>query len=247
MPYGPRGIYRLIPSLTWQCDEQVSLALERALDRSGPRARIVDLGAGGRRISEGTVALDFVAGSGTDVVGDVHRLPFGDGSLDLVFATGLFEHVADERTVIAEIHRVLRPGGLVHVEVPFLEQYHADPIDCRRLTVQGLELEMGAAGFRSLKQGAHIGPTVTLLNTTARWFSLWFEGESRPAKAASFGCFALLSCLFWPLRFLDAVLKRKKGAHALAMGVYFTGEKLEIAARARPPTPPPSPGRSAPS
>lgn len=221
MPYGPRGIYRLIPSLTWQCDEQVSHALARV----GEAARIVDLGAGGRRISAGTVALDFVRGPGTDVVGDVHRLPFGDGSLDLVFATGLFEHVADEREVIAEIHRVLRRGGIVHVEVPFLEQYHADPIDCRRLTVPGLELEMRSAGFETLRAGAHIGPTVTLLNTFARWCSLWFEGDSRPAKAASFGCFALLSVLFWPLRFLDAILKRKKGAHALAMGVYFTGEK----------------------
>ena len=221
MPYGPRGIYRLIPSLTWQCDEQVSHALARV----GTSARIVDLGAGGRRISPGTVALDFVRGPGTDVVGDVHRLPFGDGSLDLVFATGLFEHVADERGVIAEIHRVLRRGGLVHVEVPFLEQYHADPIDCRRLTVEGLDLEMRSSGFKTLKKGAHIGPTVTLLNTTARWISLWFEGESRPAKAASFGCFALLSVLFWPLRFLDAILRRKKGAQALAMGVYFTGEK----------------------
>ena len=221
MPYGPRGIYRLIPSLTWQCDEQVSHALARV----GESARIVDLGAGGRRISPGTVALDFVPGPGTDVVGDVHRLPFADGSLDLVFATGLFEHVADERGVIAEIHRVLRKGGLVHVEVPFLEQYHADPIDCRRLTVEGLDLEMRSSGFTTLKKGAHIGPTVTLLNTTARWLSLWLEGESRPARAASFGCFALLSCLFWPLRFLDAVLRRKKGAQALAMGVYFTGQK----------------------
>jgi SAM-dependent methyltransferase len=226
MPYGPRGIYRLIPSLTWQCDEQVSAALARAVGRGGNPPRIVDLGAGGRRISPGTIALDFVAGSGTDVVGDVHRLPFADGSLDLVFATGLFEHVADERAVIAEIHRVLRKGGLVHVEVPFLEQYHADPIDCRRLTVEGLDLEMRSLGFEALKKGAHIGPTVTLLNTTARWISLWFEGESRPARAASFGCFAVLSVLFWPFKFLDGLLKRKKGAQGLAMGVYFTGQKL---------------------
>jgi SAM-dependent methyltransferase len=225
MPYGPRGIYRLIPSLTWQCDEQVSRALARAVSERGSSARIVDLGAGGRKISPTTVCLDFVRGSGTDVVGDVHRLPFADASLDLVFATGLIEHVADERKVIAEIRRVLKAGGLVHVEVPFLEQYHEDPIDCRRLTVEGLDLQMRSEGFQTVKKGAHIGPTVTLLNTTARWCSLWFAGESRPAKALSFGCFGLLSILFWPLRFLDALLIRKPGAEGLAMGVYFTGRK----------------------
>lgn len=221
MPYGPQGIYRRIPSLTWQSDEQVS----RVLRRVGPDARIVDLGAGGRRISPRTVCLDAARGSGTDVVGDVQKLPFRDGSLDLVYATGLFEHVLDERAVIAEIRRVLRPGGTAHVEVPFLEQYHEDPIDCRRLTVPGLELAMRRAGFETVAKGAHIGPTVTLVNAIARWTALWFEGESRPAKALSFGCFAVLSVLLWPVKFLDRFLIRKKGAHTLAMGVYYTGVK----------------------
>jgi SAM-dependent methyltransferase len=226
MPYGPRGIYRLIPSLTWQCDEQVSRVLERVRERCGENARIVDLGAGGRRITKDTICLDFAAGTGTDVVGDVERLPFADGTFDLVFATGLLEHVEDDRALLAEIRRVLKPGGLAHVEIPFLEQYHEDPIDCRRLTLDGLDRAMHRAGFRKLARGAHIGPTVTLLNTAARWSALWFEGESRPARALSFGCFAALSVLFWPLRFLDRILIRKKGAHALAMGVYFTGEKV---------------------
>jgi len=221
MPYGPRGIYRLIPSLTWQCDEQVS----RVLARVRPGARIVDLGAGGRRITPGTICVDFVRGPGTDGGGDVQRLPFTDGSIDLVFATGLLEHVEDERALLAEIRRVLRPGGIVHAEIPFLEQYHEDPIDCRRLTVDGLDRAMRRAGFRTLARGAHIGPTVAVLNASARWWALWFEGESRLARALSFACFALLSVLFWPLRFLDALLIRKKGAQGLAMGVYFTGER----------------------
>jgi len=221
MPYGPRGIYRLIPSLTWQCDEQVS----RVLSRVGAGARIADLGAGGRKITPATICLDFTPGGGTDVVGDVQRLPFRDGSLDLVFATGLLEHVEDERRVVAEIARVLRKGGLVHVEVPFLEQYHEDPIDCRRLTVQGLELAMAAAGFDTVKKGAHIGPTVTLLNAFARWTALWLEGDNVVCKAASFACYAFLATVLYPFKFLDWILIRKKNAHRLAMGVYFTGRR----------------------
>jgi SAM-dependent methyltransferase len=221
MPFGPRGIYRLIPRLTWQADEQVS----RVLTRVPPGARIVDLGAGGRRISPGTIAFDFVADGNTDVVGDVQRLPFADASIDLVYATGLLEHVADERAVIAEIRRVLRPGGLAHVEVPFLEQYHEDPIDCRRLTAPGLERAMRAAGFETVASGAHIGPTVTLLNAFARWCALWLDGRSRPAKALSFACFAGLSTVLWPCKFLDAVLIRRPAAHTLALGVYYTGRR----------------------
>jgi SAM-dependent methyltransferase len=221
MPFGPRGIYRFLPRLTWQARAQV----DRVLARVPPSARVVDLGAGGRRISPGTIAVDFVADGNTDVVADVQRLPFADASIDLVYATGLLEHVVDERAVIAEIGRVLKPGGIAHLEVPFLEQYHEDPIDVRRLTAPGLERALASAGFDTLESGPHIGPTVTLLNTTARWWALWLEGESRLAKALSFGVFAFLSTVFWPFKFLDALLIQKRGAHTLALGVYVTGRK----------------------
>ncbi|MBK7877255.1 MAG: class I SAM-dependent methyltransferase [Planctomycetes bacterium] len=221
MPFGPRGLYRLIPHLTWQAREQVSRVLR--LVPSG--ARIVDLGAGGRRISPGTIAVDFVPDPNTNVVGDVQRLPFADGTVDLVYATGLLEHVADERAVVAEIRRILKPGGLAHLEVPFLEQYHEDPIDCRRLTAPGLERLMREAGFETVASGAHIGPTVTMLNTVARWWALWLEGDSRVMKALSFALFTFLSIVYWPFKFLDAFLIGKRGAHTLALGVYFTGRK----------------------
>lgn len=42
---------------------------------------------------------------------DVHRLPFADESADVVVAGELFEHVDDLSRVIAEIARVLKPGG----------------------------------------------------------------------------------------------------------------------------------------
>jgi SAM-dependent methyltransferase len=221
MPFGPRGLYRFVPRLTWQARRQV----EAVLARAPAGARVVDLGAGGRKISPETICVDFVPDASTNVVADVERLPFRDGSLDLVYATGLFEHVADERALIREIARVLRPGGIVHVEVPFLEQYHEDPIDCRRLTVPGLELSMQREGFHTLARGAHIGPTVTMLNAVARWCALWFDGRSVVARGLSFAVFTGLSALFWPLKFLDGILIEKENAHHLAMGVYYTGTK----------------------
>jgi SAM-dependent methyltransferase len=221
MPYGPTRFYKLIPRLAWQCDEQVSRVLARH-----PEARtIVDLGAGGRKITPGTICLDFVAMEGTNVLGDVQRLPFRDDSVDLIYATGLFEHVVDERAVIAEMRRVLKAGGIAHVEVPFLEQYHKDPIDMRRLTVEGLEVLMTQRGFLTLSAGAHIGPTVTLLNTFARYCALVFDGRTLPAKVLSYGVWVLLSTLLWPFKFLDALMIKKRQAHTLAMGVFYTGRK----------------------
>jgi SAM-dependent methyltransferase len=52
------------------------------------------------------------------VLADVVDLPFGDGTLDRVFAIDVFEHIADDRRAIAEARRVLLPGGELVVVVP---------------------------------------------------------------------------------------------------------------------------------
>jgi SAM-dependent methyltransferase len=222
MPWYEESYLRFFPSLTRQSRPQV----ESVLRRVPPGALVVDLGAGGRRISPKTVCVDFVPFSGTNLVADVQRLPIRDASVDLIFATGLLEHVADDRAVTAEAWRVLRPGGLFHVELPFLQQYHEDPIDCRRYTVEGLARELQRAGFEPLQSGAHIGPTVTMITLAAYYAALLFEGKSRAARAVSTGVFLLSSMLFYPFKFLDGLLMEKKSAHRLAFGVYCTGRKV---------------------
>jgi SAM-dependent methyltransferase len=49
---------------------------------------------------------------------DGTRLPFADRSFDLVVIIDFLEHVADDRGAIAEIERVLRPGGELVVNTP---------------------------------------------------------------------------------------------------------------------------------
>ncbi|MGA2286102.1 MAG: methyltransferase domain-containing protein [Dehalococcoidia bacterium] len=52
------------------------------------------------------------------VIGDGLRLPLADESVDRVICTEVFEHVPDDRALIAELGRVLRPGGTIAVSVP---------------------------------------------------------------------------------------------------------------------------------
>jgi ubiquinone/menaquinone biosynthesis C-methylase UbiE len=51
-------------------------------------------------------------------VGDALRLPFADASFDHVICTEVFEHVPDDNLLLAELARVLRPGGTIAVSVP---------------------------------------------------------------------------------------------------------------------------------
>ena len=52
-------------------------------------------------------------GAAAWVHGDGTALPFADATFDLVYTSWFFEHVPDPKKVLAEAHRVLRPGGLL--------------------------------------------------------------------------------------------------------------------------------------
>jgi SAM-dependent methyltransferase len=57
-------------------------------------------------------------GHGDLVAGDGAWLPFPDGCFDRVIAAEVLEHVPDDGAVVAELARVLRPGGVLVVTVP---------------------------------------------------------------------------------------------------------------------------------
>lgn len=64
-----------------------------------------------------------------DYVEDIHQLSFGDGSMDAVICMAVLEHVYDPKTAAEEIVRVLKPGGLAFLYVPFIYRYHANTTD----------------------------------------------------------------------------------------------------------------------
>ena len=57
-------------------------------------------------------------GTGAAVAGDARGLPFSSGVFDRIIAAEVLEHIPEDRLVIAELARVLRPGGTMAVTVP---------------------------------------------------------------------------------------------------------------------------------
>jgi len=57
-------------------------------------------------------------GSLRTVRADARRLPFDDAEFDVVIAAEVLEHIHEDVTALAELVRVLRPGGLIAVTVP---------------------------------------------------------------------------------------------------------------------------------
>jgi SAM-dependent methyltransferase len=61
-------------------------------------------------------------------------LPFGDAVFDTVLLTDVLEHIPEPMKLVAEIARVLRPGGRLIAGVPFLYWLHEEPHDYYRYT-----------------------------------------------------------------------------------------------------------------
>lgn len=108
--------YRARASLLRQVLDPHLTALDRVLDVGSADGPSVDW----LRSRAEHVALDMdprglVAG---DVCGSALRLPFADGAFDVVAAFDVIEHCEPESAALAELHRVIRPGGHLMMTVP---------------------------------------------------------------------------------------------------------------------------------
>lgn len=144
------GILNFLPSPTVTPRNE----LGRTLDLLDSDAKIV--GAGGRRVTQNSLTVDAIPASGVDLIGDIHGLPLKDDFADAVICTGTLEHVRDPRLAVAELYRILKPGGVIHIDVPFIQGYHPDPTDYWRFTLDGLRLL--CEDFDETDAGVHIGP-----------------------------------------------------------------------------------------
>jgi len=70
------------------------------------------------RLIEEKLIEEKQSGEAASMVGDALRLPFPDATFDRVICAEVLEHVPDDRAAMAEIARVLRPGGTAAVTVP---------------------------------------------------------------------------------------------------------------------------------
>ncbi|TSC72471.1 MAG: methylase involved in ubiquinone/menaquinone biosynthesi [Parcubacteria group bacterium Gr01-1014_38] len=85
-----------------------------------------------------------------DYLGDVQAMPLPDGSFDTVLCAEVLEHIPDPRRALAEIRRVLRPGGKLIITVPHLGYLHNEPNDFYRYTTYGLRRLLEDGGFAVL-------------------------------------------------------------------------------------------------
>lgn len=132
-------------------------SLERRLSNAliqdwcaGVTGRVLSIGSGSDTDKQGRryrdyfprasryVTSDTEGVPGCDRTLDVRRLDLADESFDALFVSGVLEHVDDLAAAVTECHRVLAPGGVLLVGVPFSQPIHRAPMDFWRFTEYGL-------------------------------------------------------------------------------------------------------------
>lgn len=123
-----------------------------------PGSFILDAGAGEAQYKSLFRGMQYVAvdlGVGDagwtyaqlDALADLQMLPFADNSFDACINIVTLEHVREPGAVLAELARVLRPGGRLLLVTPMEWEEHQQPHDYFRYTRYGLEYLLGRAGL----------------------------------------------------------------------------------------------------
>lgn len=203
------------------CNSFVNLVVE-----SAERPKVLVIG-GGERGSGATqlwrdenieiISLDIYASNTTDLVSDAHFMPIEDNTFDGVWIQAVLEHVVEPIKVVAEIYRVLKTGGIVYAETPFMQQVHEGAYDFTRFTVLGHRYLFKE--FEMIEIGGNKGPELVLV-WALRYF-VWALTRSRKlARIIGLG----FGLIMRPL----AILMSKASMYDASSGVFFLGKKATL-------------------
>lgn len=168
------------------------------------------------------IVTDTEATFGADLVGDVLGLPLADASVDMVLCEHVLEHVLDPLEACREIERVLRPGGIALVKVPFNYPWHGGYVDFYRFTPAGY-----LAAFRHLEVvhlGHGPGPASTVTYAVQQAWTSLFCGRTTRRAAVVVG-----RLLIGPWRHLDRFLVTRRGSLGSSCSLIFIGRRVDHA------------------
>jgi SAM-dependent methyltransferase len=226
----PGLLSRLVPDSSVNLSRSRVLAdLRKRLDALGP-CDVLVVGGGKQRIwldpllksvqPHRVVYSDVDATSDVDIFCDAHDLPFVEFSFDAVITTAVLEHVLYPEKVASEIVRVLRPGGLLYSELPFMQQVHEGAYDFTRFSMSGHKRLFHR--FSELDSGMVAGPATALVWALE---SLGLSFSRRPGIRLLVK--AIVRLLFGWLRYIDYFLKNSPSAMDGASCTYFLGAKAD--------------------
>jgi SAM-dependent methyltransferase len=184
---------------------QIREAVHRCLNQIGSGGRGLDVGAGSSQLHPALITVDLVPGPAIDVCASAERLPFPDGTFDVVVSQELLEHVRDPFRAMQEMRRVLKEGGVVYCQVPFIIGYHPGPTDFWRFTRQGIRELVERAGLECHQVTTAVGAGTGFYRIAVEFLAVLASRFAGSLYLPAKGAFALI---LYPLKWLDSFLSK---------------------------------------
>lgn len=165
------------------------------------------------------IESDVSFGPRTKIIFDSHSIPYANEVFDCVVVQAVLEHVIDPVKCVSEIHRVLKPNGIVYAETPFMQQVHGGPYDFTRYTRSGHRKLFQY--FTEIKSGMTAG-SGTALAWCYQYFLLSLFGYTNVLRML-IKFFSRITG-FW-MKYFDYISRYNERDTDGASGFYFIGKK----------------------
>ena len=127
----------------------------------------LNLGCGEHK-KEGYINVDWSPLNNPDVVQDLNAMPyvFENNSFDVIEAFHVLEHLDKPFAVMSELHRILKPGGILHVKVPHFSRgfTHAEH-------AHGFDVTFPLYFRKDFTTSGFFGVEYTLVSLRLRWLA----------------------------------------------------------------------------
>ena len=223
-----RALRSMLPTISMNLTARTSFRQFRELlFAANPKPRVLIVGGATAGVGSEELlrdqAIEFIEtdvaiDQRTALVCDAHVLPFANHSFDGVISQALMMYLQDFPRCVGEMLRVLKPGGVIYSDTPFMEQVVGGQYDFYRFTLTGHEYQF--RNFEKIASGVSCGPAMATA-WSIQYLLLSFT-ENHAIRA---GMRIFCKCtLFW-LKYLDLLLVNKRGAVDAAAGTYFLGRR----------------------
>ena len=197
-----------------------NLSAKKFLAKYPREGRTLNIGSGARIIGSEVENVDIYPYKGVSIVADATHLPLENSSVSRIISDNVLEHVKNPQAVVAEMYRLLEPGGLAYIATPFLYPFHSSPSDYQRWSAEGLR-ELFAE-FEMVELSVRAGPFSALTAYLCHMVGFIFSfGSSRLNSLLT----NLVMFVLFPIKFLDLIFNYWPSAHTVAAVLYCVVRK----------------------
>ena len=150
--------------------------------------KLVDIGCGNKpyvnyfKHVDKYIGVD-VANNGTDIIANAKSLPIKSDSIDVVLCNQVIEHDSEPDKIIAEIHRILKEGGVLILSAPQMGRLQGDPNDYYRYTKWGLKYLLEQNGMLKIEIIESHGGIFRAIGSHLNFFIIDYFGKNKSLKS----------------------------------------------------------------